>query len=422
MKMLVGPFLFGTGTVVFVFLLQFIFKFLNDLVGKGLSYWVIAQLIGYQLSWMLVLAVPMGMLVATLMAYGKLGEHNEFTIIKSCGGSAFKAMYPSIFAGFVVFVLLQIFNDKVLPETNQKAAILQSDIRELKPTFAIDEGRYSEFQGYKILARKVDKAKEMMNDVTIYADNNGTSNIINAKVATMRFAKDMQKMKIDLANGEIQQIKRNEPNFFRRIVFNNHSIIIKTSGYKLNKSDPSSYGRSDRTMNIEQMKSAANTADSFKQKSEMEFDKTLEDFMLGNLTFKDSVTDAKTAVKNTLSNLRSRLESSSSGYFGSQETSNQYWVEIHKKYSIPFACLIFVFVGAPLGLIVKRGNFGVSAAIALGFFVIYWAFLVVGEKLSDRLLLSPFWAMWLGDFIIGIIGVLLTIFVSRETLRLSSSR
>jgi lipopolysaccharide export system permease protein len=134
----IGPFLFGTSAVVFIFLLQFIFKYLNDLVGKGLSYWVILQFIVYNMAWMLVLAVPMGVLVATLMAYGKLSGSNELTIIKSSGGSAFRAMFPSIVGGLLLFGALFYFNDKILPETNQRAYVLQSDIKQLKPSWAID--------------------------------------------------------------------------------------------------------------------------------------------------------------------------------------------------------------------------------------------------------------------------------------------
>src|SRR5690349_21680806 len=123
-KLHIGPLIFGTCTVVFIFLLQFVFKYLNELVGKGLSYGIIGRLIVYNFAWMLVLAVPMGVLVATLMAYGKLSGNNELTIIKSSGGSAFRAMLPAIIGGATLFYLVFVFNDKILPEANQRAAVL----------------------------------------------------------------------------------------------------------------------------------------------------------------------------------------------------------------------------------------------------------------------------------------------------------
>src|SRR2546421_242888 len=122
----IGPFLFGTSAVIFIFLLQFIFKYVNDLVGKGLTYGIIGQFILYNLAWMLVLAMPMGVLVATLMAYGKLSGNNELTIIKSSGGSAFRAMRPAIIGGAILAFALFIFNDRILPEANHKASVLQN--------------------------------------------------------------------------------------------------------------------------------------------------------------------------------------------------------------------------------------------------------------------------------------------------------
>ena len=113
--------------------------------------------------------------------------------------------------------------------------------------------------------------------------------------------------------------------------------------------------------------------------------------------------------------MRGQLESESINRNEHIRSANQYLVEIHKKYSIPAACLVFVFVGAPLGILVRRGNFGVSASIALGFFIIYWSCLVAGEKLADRSVLSPAVAMWMANGVIGILGTYLTILVSRET-------
>lgn len=99
-----------------------------------------------------------------------------------------------------------------------------------------------------------------------------------------------------------------------------------------------------------------------------------------------------------------------------ERQTNQYLVEIHKKYSIPFACLVFVLVGAPLGIMSRRGGFGIAATLSLGFFVLYWAFLIGGEKLADRTILSPFLGMWAANILIGLLGVYLTVRVGRETL------
>ena len=124
------------------------------------------------------------------------------------------------------------------------------------------------------------------------------------------------------------------------------------------------------------------------------------------------------AASNALSRLaalRAQFESENVTRNEQIRQADQYMVEVHKKYSIPAACLVFVFVGAPLGILVRRGNFGVSASIALGFFIIYWSCLVSGEKLADRAILSPAVSMWMADAIIGVMGAYLTVLVSRET-------
>jgi lipopolysaccharide export system permease protein len=475
----IGPFLFGTTAVIFIFLLQFIFKYVNDLVGKGLTYGIIAQFIVYNLAWMLVLAAPMGMLVATLMAYGKLSGQNEFTIIKSSGGSAFRAMRPAIIGGVLMFAALFYFNDRILPEANHKASVLQNDIRQLKPTFAIEPGRFTTLQGYSILARQVDRTKGELYNVTIYGQQDEGLNVINAKRAELAFNHDMSQLLMTLHQGEIHQVNRRDLGKFRKISFTEYRITVATSGFNFARTDPSAFGRSDRTMNIAQMRAIADTAETRSLQSAAHLDTLIaklltpdtmtafippppiidsalagiattvrtdtahltttyrnrarkksihkdtarKDIAHNDTLHKDSVPavhsrtrqEAASAALAKLMSLRSQIESAATIRDEEQKRSDQYWVEIHKKWSIPAACLIFVFVGAPLGIVVRRGNFGVSASIALGFFIIYWACLVAGEKLADRAFLSPAVAMWMADGIIGALGIYLTILVSRET-------
>ena len=426
----IGPLLFGTFAVVFIFLLQFIFKFLNDLVGKGLSYWVIAEFIFYNLAWMLVLAVPMGVLVSTLMSYGKLSGNNELTIIKSAGGSAFKAMAPAIVGGALLFLGLYLFNDKILPETNHKAYVMQTDIRQFRPTAAVEPGQFSRLERYSVLAREVDRDNDVLKNVTIYGKQGGVMNVINAERAELAYSSDLTKILMTLRNGEVQRINQNALGDFRRIVFREYRITINTNNQQFRQSDPTSFGRTDRTMNIIQMQERVDTARAQQERAEEGLTAHL-DRQFG----KDSLTQALKSSQaasseplprqqaalsalGKLSGIRGELQRLGNDVVRARKEANKYLVEIHKKYAIPAACLIFVFVGAPLGIVVRRGNFGVSAVIALGFFVVYWACLVVGEKLADRDALHPAIAMWLGDMVVGVLGVYLTLLVSRETVAL----
>lgn len=418
-RMHIGPFIFGTSCVVFIFLLQFIFKFLNELVGKGLGYDVIGKFIVYNLAWMLVLAVPMGMLVATLMAYGKLSGNNELTIMKSSGASAIRAMIPAIIGGAIVFLGLYLFNDRILPDANHAAYVLQNDITQLQPSFAVEPGRFTTLQGYSILARRVDRAKNHLLDVTIYnQDATGdVLTVINAKEAQMEFNRDFTKLQMSLARGEVQQINRRDRSAFRRFTFGEYMVTVPTSGYQFARSDPGAISRSDRTLNIDSMRVIADTAMASSLRAAARIDTALQSIIW--MPGADSMPPAPkgeeaNAAILQLGMLRSNIELESGMRSSELRRANQYLVEIHKKFSIPAACLVFVLVGAPLGIVVRRGNFGVSAAIALAFFVVYWACLILGEKLADRLLLSPFVAMWMANFVIGAIGIYLTILVSRE--------
>ncbi len=433
LRMHIGPLLFGTFAVVFIFLLQFIFKFLNDLVGKGLSYWVIAEFIFYNLAWMLVLAVPMGVLVSTLMSYGKLSGNNELTIIKSAGGSAFKAMAPAIVGGAILFLGLYLFNDKILPETNHKAYVMQTDIRQFRPTAAVEPGQFSTLERYSVLAREVDRDNDVLKDVTIYGKQGGIMNVINAERAELAYSSDLTKILMTLRNGEVQRINQNALGDFRRIVFREYRITMNTNNQQFRQSDPTSFGRTDRTMNIEQMQERVDTARVQQGRAEEELTAHLDrQFAKDSIApTVQSAQDASSASSSPLprqqaalaaiaklSGIRGELQRLGNDVVRARKEANKYLVEIHKKYAIPAACLIFVFVGAPLGIVVRRGNFGVSAVIALGFFVVYWACLVVGEKLADRDVLHPAIAMWLGDMVVGVLGAYLTLLVSRETVAL----
>lgn len=423
LRLHIGPFLFGTSCVVFIFLLQLVFKTLAMFTGKGIGLDVIAQFFLYSVSWMLVLAVPMGTLFASLMAYGTLSGNNELTIVKSAGGSAIRAMVPSVILGAVVFGLLFWFDDQILPETNQRVAALQQDIQNLQPVFAVEPGQFSSLQGYNILARNVDRARNRLLNVTIYAQNGPELRVINARQANLEFNADYSKLLMTLLDGEVLQLNRVVQAEFRKIAFSTYTITIETSGYTMKRSDPASMGRSDRSMSIADMRAIADTSAKVADRARRRYDSMLNALSLppGLMLTEEHRTRQESAglAMNALQGARSVMEMELGNSYSETRRADQFWVEIHKKYAIPLACLVFILVGAPLGIVVRRGNFGVSAAIALGFFVVYWACLVGGEKLADRNLLPPALAMYGADILIGLVGIYLTILVSRETVTFS---
>ncbi|MBL7974987.1 MAG: LptF/LptG family permease, partial [Candidatus Kapabacteria bacterium] len=165
----VAPFLFGTSVVMFLFLMQFVLQKIDQLVGKGLSTWVIIQLITLNLSWMLVLAVPMGVLFSTLMAFGSMSGASEVTIMKASGSGLIRMMFPVIILGAGLTYFMFWFNDSVLPDTNHQAKLLLMDIGRKKPMFNLEQGQFStQLEGYTILARSLDSSNGLLRGVTIY--------------------------------------------------------------------------------------------------------------------------------------------------------------------------------------------------------------------------------------------------------------
>jgi lipopolysaccharide export system permease protein len=174
---------------MFLFLLQFLMNNLDKLIGKGLDNAIILQVIMLSLSWMIVLAIPMGVLFSTLMAFGSMSGAHEITIIKSGGRSLYRMMFPLIIIGAGLFYGVYWFNDSILPESNHRFKILMQDIQRKKPTFAIESGRFvSQLEGYTILARKVDTLSGALYGVTIY-DNGYTNrtNVLSADTGSISF-------------------------------------------------------------------------------------------------------------------------------------------------------------------------------------------------------------------------------------------
>ncbi|MBM2815474.1 MAG: YjgP/YjgQ family permease [Ignavibacteria bacterium] len=524
------PFLFGFITVIFLFLLQFIIRYIDELVGKGLSEWIIIQLIFLNIAWMVVLAAPMGALFSSLLSFGSMSASHEITIVKASGGSLLRMMMPVIIAGFALSYFLFWFNDAVLPDSNYKVKDLMNDIRRKKPTFNLESGIFStELEGYTILARQVDSLSGLLRGVTIYDNTKSPNlNIISSDTGKVEFSSDMSKLVMTLFNGEIIQMPAMNSISYRKVLFNKYQAKINASGFAFERSSGGMSSRGDRELCIkdmqlivtEAMKNAAeldgrinneikrnfeslfsfdnssvapqvnprfdensqNTTNLLKKdtvnkikkrnlKPRQDKAKSIvnadpEDFHfkrkvkpkkqkpdIKQIMIADSIAVAKrqmamkmgknpeinppehtgqfkppekaidtfTAKSHALKRITFLYSSISSDIYRQHDYklhADQYRVEIYKKYAIPFACLIFILVGCPLGILTKGGNFGLSAAISLAFYIFYWACLIGGEKLADRGYITPFVAMWGGNFIVGVMGIILSIKVSNESFRL----
>ena len=411
-------------------IMDFILDILNLIISKGLPVLVILEVFALNLAWMLALSIPMSVLVAVLMAFGRLSADNEITAFKACGTSFLRLLFPALIASGLLALGLIWFNDQVLPESNHRARILMADITHKKPAWNIEPGIFIDsFPGYHILIQKVDSDRIHVHGVTIYDQKDRqTPRTIVAKRGTIEFAEDRNTLRIDLFDGEIHEADSDDPGQYRRLTFQNQSIYIPDAGSQLVRSD-SDY-RGDREQNLGMLRAE-------NQKSLNKIDKARDNIRTRinqafNLAFLDTGSakssrqlqardpgKALEMLRNDLKSIRKQVKFEMQNITGYQRQSNSLMVEIHKKFSIPVACIVFTLLGGPLGVMARRGGMGTGLGLSLLFFVLYWAFLIGGEELADREIITAFWAMWSANIILGAAGVYLLYKTVKESVFIS---
>jgi len=414
----IGPFFFGLFIITFVLVMDFILEILNLIITRGLNAYTVLQMFGLNLAWMLALSIPMAVLVATLMAFGRMSADNEITALRATGVSLYKLVTPVILASIVVAAGLVWFNNKVLPDANHKARLLMTQIYQKRPTLNIKENVFmDEIPGYHILIKKIDPRSSKIGDILIYDQRDRIiPRTIFAKRGKLEFSADGNTLIMELYDGEIHETDEKDPTQYRRVTFDKQVIFINEVGSELTLSD-SDY-RTDREMSVHRMKKEVAEIQEQVQPQKKRL-KTLQQTL-------DTIPDlSKTKPVREFSpeerqkfHQRQRLlrdkQQTEQMLQQSRHRINSYLVEIHKKFSIPVACLVFVLIGAPLGIMAKRGNIVIGLGLSLGFFILYWAFLIAGEELADRLIITPFWAMWSANILIGGVGLYLLIKSARE--------
>lgn len=422
------PFIFANFILMAVFLLQFLMKFADKLVGKGLSAWVITKLIAYNLAWMVVLVVPMASLISTLMAFGNMSQNNEIAVLKASGVSLYKMLIPPLAASIVVSFLLIQFNNHIYPDANHQARILMQDISRKKPTLSLVPGVFSQdVQNYSILARSIDPVNNTLKDITIFDNSKpNVTTTVTAESGVIYFSDQLKKLIMELHNGEIHESNSSNKNVYRKLLFKDHKIAMNAEQFSFEQSGPGGQ-KGDRELGAEEMLLIVDSLNTIGERYKKDFTQKLDTYY-----FEDSSAVVSTSTRKSISRsgliLRaqdriraneSTLKAAMSRIKFNKQEVNRYWVEIHKKYSLPVACVVFILLGAPLGTMTRKGGFGMAAGISLFFFLIYWAFLIGGEKLADRGLLSPFWGMWSANILLGLLGIWLTVKSAKERVTIS---
>lgn len=418
----IAPFLFAFFAITFLLIIDYVPKIVNHVIDKDLSLVVVLELVGLNLAWMLALSIPMSVLVATLMAFGRMTTDFEITAIKSSGINLLRVIFPVLVAGVIITLLMIQFNDKVLPDLNKKARELWGSISQMRPTLVFRSGIFiSDIPGYLILIEDIDHTTSRVDGVSITDTKNPNQpRIIVAEYGYLKMTDHGRNMQFTLFNGETHSLDIAEADNYRKVDFAQQVINISGASSELQRSD-TEY-RTDREMGITQMEDVVNRANSaiapFRKRISTNLNSRFEYLYSDSLVYDraDSISDsaALESVRKEAGVLAQYVDRNRKQIAAQKKNINKYSIEIYKKYSIPAASLAFILIGAPLGVLSKKGGMGSSIAISIVLFTVYWAFLIGGEDLADRDMISPFWAMWSANFLVGAIGLYLLYVVMTE--------
>jgi lipopolysaccharide export system permease protein len=427
---LILPFIFALGIIVFILFINFFLRAVDRFLGKGLDLFTILEYLFLNLAWIVALAVPMAVLIATLMAFGRLSEDNEINALRSSGISFLTILQPALLFGSAVCLMLIFFNTLILPEMNFHARLLAGDIRKMRPGMDIEPGHFIDnIPDYSMIIRS--KNGNLMEDVRIFSkESKEVQTSIYSETGKLSTLDDA--IILTLYDGEIHELDLENFSNYRRINFKKHIITIPADDLMLNRRDTAN--RSDREMTLGLMQEKKTKYAERKINVEERLQNTInkvtgleilpENFadaqkMLNRykeeIKQDTSITAAQLRLKERRIRSLERQAKNEYRLIGSYiKSGNKYSVEIHKKFSLPIACILFVLVGAPLGTLSQKGGFAVAIMLGFGFFLIYYIFLIGGEEMADRNIVTPMIGMWTPNVILAFIGGYLTLHSVRE--------
>ena len=416
--------------------MQFFWLYIDDIVGKDLDFLTIGRFIAYVSATLVTLALPLAVLLSSIMTFGNLGETFELVAIKSAGVPLLRFMQPLFIISIFICGIAFLFNNNIGPVATLKMRTLQYDILVAKPAFDIKEGIfYDRIDGYVIKIGKKEKDGSTIRNVIIYEQNfNLQDNVIVAEKGKMNVTADKKFLEFNLEDGWLYQEKGNRFSInteFIRMGFKEYKKVLDLSSFKLTKSDENQFKGNYQMLNMKQLGVAI---DSLKKVEDNYSKKIRTDLKLfaGFSVFPDSSwakfksqpVDKKkkfsdllpdSARKNVLehsisiaNSMKGSLESSAFQYENDEKNLRLNQIAWHSKITMSIACLVLFLIGAPLGSIIRKGGIGLPLIFSVIFFVIFYLLNNYGTKFVKEEVLSPINGMWMATFVLVPIGVFLT--------------
>lgn len=375
----VGPFIFAVFTATFILLLARIFKMMELIISKGVDVLTVGELFSYLLPSLLALTVPMAVMVSALMAFGRLSADNEITALRSSGVSLYAVIWPVMLVGFLMAVGMYFFVDRVVPTANLRFKDLMLSIGMKRPDLEIKERVFiQDFPGYELYIQSLNDKTGEMENVTIFQLEGGRLRTTIIAERGRIVSKNVRGLVVlELYNGEMHDVSADDPNVYRRLRFKKQTVNLEFESGLIKDARAA---KSDREMTTAEIRRVLAKLDE-------------------GIAFAKSQ-PAPTYIEEKYK--RQQLEALS-------RRRNEYLVEVYKKTAIPFACCVLVLVGAPLGVVMRRSGKGAGFSFSVGFFLMYYIFLLAGEALGDRGKMPPLVAMWLPNILLTCLGIYLLV-------------
>jgi lipopolysaccharide export system permease protein len=445
-KSFIGPFILTFGIALFVLVMQFLWKYVDDLVGKGLSTWILSELLFYASARLVPMALPLAVLLASIMTFGDLGEHMELTAAKSAGISLLRMMLPLLVTVFFISIFAFFFSNNLLPLANLKFSALLYDIRHQKPTVAIKVGIfYNVIDGFNLRVDKKGSDGETLYNILIYdhTSGQGDDHIVTARKGQMTQDEKGMALTLTLENGEqYKELAPKSPdkqNYeMYHTTFGSWEKKFDLSRFKLTRTDENFFKDMKQMMSFTQLIHQIDTINIDKGN----LAKGLHNYVVPYLGYTRTGLDTlkappkvepvnlSTDFKNTADMLRTLKAADKAGVMERALTQArniknytsivlkqmefkdtdivQHMIEVYRKFTLSIACIVLFFIGAPLGSIIRKGGLGWPLFWSVLFFILYHVSSIIGEKMAEKLVVATVIGMWMSTFVLLPIGIFLT--------------
>ncbi len=450
-----GPLVLTFFIAMFVLQMQWLWKYIDDLIGKGLPSSIIFELLAYATTTLIPMALPLAILLASIMTFGNLGENYELLAIKSSGISLFKIMRPLIIFNIIVSISAFYFSNNILPWANLKMSALMYDVKNQSPELSIKEGAFfNDIEGYSIRVGQKNTETGLLRDIMVYdhSERRGNVYVTIADSGYMNMTTDKQYMILNLFQGStysdiLAKDRKSDKKSFRRDTFEEETMRFQMDGGDLERTDEGLFKRHYQMMNIEQL---ANNKDSLQVKlaqrkalfgtnllrsnyfkrlnngEENELDSAITDSLnyegmvaLLNALDEDKQNQVLKIAANYARSTKSYIGTTHRDMVNSSRLINRHWIEWHRKFTLSFACLVFFFIGAPFGAIIRKGGLGMPLIVSVVLFILYYILSISGENLVKEGLIPAYQGMWVSAAVLLPLGIFLSYKAATDSVILS---